>query len=293
MARPVDASKYVYGVVCRRCGHDRYYPKNGLCVECERRNNARRYARRIGKPLDEEAIARKPPITNKGIMSALSGYSRTPGAHERSKYLDSLILKRPDEGKPPLTAGDVWRSMLPVGVSVKPSPDYDAQAGARHAQNTALAEAIRRILPRLPDIARLDEIRPLLPPDAVEPINASRLPFAIAAALAELGIVPGTSSGRTRLYVIRRKRRYARLSGYALERVKAGKLPRAARKAIERPSVRRAVGQRGAASVNAGPSRLRKTRQSDRTKNNRPSRRQSLRREAPAATGAATLVTHP
>lgn len=263
MSRPCDPSKYTDGPSCPRCSGTLYRRKT-VCVECERRANARRYAERTGIDYVEPAPVKFSPAK---LATELDGYRRSPSARERGARLDALVLGKPlDQGEAaPLTAGDVWRSMLPIGVSAKPLPHYAAQAGERHAQNAALTKAIRRILPRLPDIASIDEIRRLLPPDAVEPINASRLPWAIAAALAELGIVPGKGSGsktggRMRLYVVRHKRRYAGLSIYALEQVKAGTRPPAAsgrsskskiqgdapgnRTATQRPS----MGQREASS---------------------------------------------
>jgi hypothetical protein len=231
MSRPADLSKYVEGDPCPKCAGTMYRRKT-VCVECERRANARRYAERTG--IDYVERAPRPNISPTKLSSALEGYRRSPSARERSARLDALILgKKPDQ-EAPMTGGDVWRSTLPRGAPEKPpslrSTAYDVQRPKRHAENAALTKAIRRIRASLPDIVRLDEIRRLLPPDAVEPINASRLQFAIATALAELGIVPpGTSAGRTRLYVVRRRRRYAGLSTYALEQVKAGNRPPAAR----------------------------------------------------------------
>jgi hypothetical protein len=226
MARPVDASKYVEGDPCKRCGGTLYRRKT-VCVECERRANARRYAERSGIDYVEPAPRLK--ISPTRLSSALDGYRRSPSARDRSRYLDALVLgKTPGEDESPKCAGDIWRGMLQRGALARHLPDYDSQVGERHAQNAALAKAIRRIRPRLPDIVGLDELRRLLPSDAVEPINPTRLPWAIAAVLAELGIVSGRGES-TRLYIVRHKRRYAGLTNYALEQVKAGNRPPAAR----------------------------------------------------------------
>jgi hypothetical protein len=224
------------------------------------------------------------------------GLHRSPNARERSAYLDSLILgkKLDQETEPPLTAGDLHRASLPVGYkgSTIIQREGDAQ---RAAELIPLVEAVEAIYSDLPDLVTAKDVADKLDPALIERVK-NRWFLAITARLKKLGAVSrdagNTADGtRVRLYIVRGAEGFAGVKGRKLyaayKALKIGTGSSAPTVTVQRPSARRPVRQRAPAPANAGLGLRQKTRQSHRTKNNRPPRRQSLRREAPAATGAA------
>jgi hypothetical protein len=226
MSRPADLSKYVEGDPCKKCGGTLYRRKT-VCVGCEAQATARRYAARSGKVYDPSVVAKRPVVTQAKLSSAMEGYRRSPSARERSARLDALILRKSIDQEAPLTAGDVWRASLRVGVPEKPpslrSTAYAAQRPKRHAENAALRKAVKRILSSLPDVVHVGDVLAAVPEAVVVPINRSRRLWAIGTALRDLGIRPHKCAGRARLYVIRNHHQYDGLSSYAIERrIRAG-----------------------------------------------------------------------
>jgi hypothetical protein len=296
MTRPTDPSRYVQGPLCNKCGTATRYP-TGICVECTKRRNATKYERRREKPekavKTEHGTAGRPekiiitnwagrssaPMTTANkISTALAGYSRSPGALERSKrldaivrsrsaHLDALILgKKPDEDEAPKCGGDFHRASLPVGYH-RPTLTYRDSDAQRAAERASLVAAVEAIYDDLPDLVTAQDVA-----DKLDPALLAAMKFrwflAITARLKKLGAVQveagNTADGtRVMLYITHHPERYDGMKGRKLyaayQAAKAGirsELPTVTR---ERPSARRAVGQRGAQTVNAGPVRLRKT----------------------------------
>jgi hypothetical protein len=218
MSRPVDLSKYVEGEPCRKCGNTLYYRK-AVCVECERRANARRYAERVGKTYVEPAPL--PKISPARLATAIDDYRRTPSALQRSAHLDALVRARfavllgdspvPD-ATGPRTAGDLWRSMLPRGAPVKSVTERTMQA-QRAAELSPLVEAVEAIFDSLPDLVAAQDVFDKLDPALAETFKF-RWPRSIAATLRRLGAVP-RDAGQAKLgtartiYVLRRHENYA------------------------------------------------------------------------------------
>lgn len=211
-----------------------------------------------------------PITTETKLTTALAGYSRTPGAHERSAYLDRLIRgEKPDEDGAPKCGGDVWRSMLPRGV---PKPVSERTLMAQRAAEVApLVEAVEAMFDSLPDLVTAQDVFDKLDMALAEAMKF-RWPRVIAATLRRLGGVPRDAgqaklgTART-LYVLRRHEHFAAmkrsplLAAYeALAGTRSGRPTVTA----QRPSARRAIGQRAGRTVNAAPGRTRKIRHSRR-----------------------------
>jgi hypothetical protein len=317
MVRPIDPSRYIQGPPCRQCGTTLRYPK-GTCVECTRRRNATKNEKqpadvlrpkapkigtRGGKVYTTWAGAAAAPISQSKLSNALEGYRRSPGARERSAHLDHLLRARfaalldekPQETRRVPTAGELHRQQLPIGPPEKPPERYDAERPMRHAQNAALRKAVKRILPSLPDIIAIPDVRARLSevaPDVVEPISRTRLTMAISDALASLGVKHHNrthTTGNLRLYVVRKHSHYRPMRPFEVvaahaAMVKGGNRSGGPTVAVQPPSARRAVGQRGAGSLNAGPGRPRKTRHSPQTESKGPPTLPPLRNTSLAAT---------
>jgi hypothetical protein len=239
MSRPVDLSKYVEGEPCRKCGNTLYYRK-AVCVECERRANARRYAERVGKTYVEPAPL--PRMSPYKLAMAMGGYQRSPSALQRSAYLDALTRARfavllgnnnpAPEATAPRTAGDLWRSMLPRGVPVKTITERTMLA-RRTAELAPLVEAVERVFNRLPDLVTATDVHDMLDPALAEKFKM-RWPRSVAATLRRLGGVPH-DAGQAKLgtartiYILRRHEHYAALKRSPLlaayQAIKADKRP--------------------------------------------------------------------
>jgi hypothetical protein len=204
MSRPADLSKYVEGDPCPKCAGTMYRRKT-VCVECERRANARRYAERTG--IDYVEPAPRPNISPTKLSSALEGYRRSPSARERSARLDALILgKKLDQGDaaPMTTAGQLWRSMLPVGYKAPIGQGVNDQQ--RTADVAAFKDAMNQIYGNLPGIVRTQDVAARLPAVIVR-LMGPRLLLQIAKYLVEQGATPreiGLATKRTakRVYVL-------------------------------------------------------------------------------------------
>jgi hypothetical protein len=249
MTRPTDPSRYVQGPLCNKCGTTTCYP-TGICVECTKRRNAAKYERRREKP--EKAVKTEhgkagrpekiiitdwagrssaPMTTANKISTALAGYSRSPGALERSKrldaivrsrsaHLDALILgKKSDEDETPKCAGDVWRSMLSVGFQ-RPTVTYRDSDMERALELAPLVEAVEAIYAALPDLVTAKDVAGRLDPALVERVKGRWL-LAIAARLKKLGAVQvdaGNVTDKTRvtLYITHHPERYDGMKGRKL-----------------------------------------------------------------------------
>lgn len=237
MSRPSDLSKYVEGDPCKKCG-GRLYRRKTVCVECERRANARRYATRVGNDYVEPAPI--PRISPSYLAHAMEGYRRSPTALQRSAHLDALVRSRfakllgddsDQEVKPIVTADDQHRQQLPRGmlkINVGVGDRDKADMEARYQQNEKLRKVIKQMLPTFPDIMSGADIMERLAkraPDLLATINRSRLQWAIGSVLRDLHIPRRPGSGRQRFYIVRNGRRYAGLGLYGLKEAKAGQLP--------------------------------------------------------------------
>lgn len=253
MPRPIDPSKYFEGAECVVDHSTRRYKRGGRCVECVRRDNARKHGREAA-PFDP---TRPPTVSRERIGTSLAHYASSIIARERSARLDALICGAdPDETKT-ICAGDIYRASLPVGLPVKVST-YDQQVEARHAENDVLREAIKEAWLRLPNIITIPV---LLDHDAairaaVSVINPTRRALAASAILVNLGATPVPKTMGIRHYVVRGAmpaRRKRSPNGRHVQR--AGRRARSGLPTVtkDRPSARRAVGQRAATKVNAGP----------------------------------------
>jgi hypothetical protein len=171
-----------------------------------------------------------PITTETKLATALAGYSRTPGAHERSAYLDRLIRGgKPDEDETPKCGGDVWRSMLPRGVPVKSITERTMLA-RRAAELAPLVEAVEAIFDDLPDLVTAFDVYGKLDP-ALAATFKFRWPRSIAATLRRLGGVP-REAGQAKLgnartiYVLRRHEHFSAMKRSPLlaayEAAKAG-----------------------------------------------------------------------
>jgi hypothetical protein len=240
-----------------------------------------------------------PITTETKLATALAGYSRTPGAHERSAYLDRLIRgEKPDEDGAPKCGGDVWRSMLPCGLPVTQTSERMMRA-RRMAEVVPLVEAVEAIFDSLPDLVTAFDVYGKLDPALAETM-LYRWTRVIPATLRRLGAVP-REAGQAKLgtaatiYVLRRHEHYAPMKRSPLldayQAIKAGIPLRRPRRSRTAGSARRAVGQRAGRTIHAAPGRPRKTRQSRRTESKRRTGYRALRRRTPAATGGAALVT--
>jgi hypothetical protein len=243
MTRPTDPSKYILGPLCRRCGGTLYYPKGKACVACTRERNAAKYTPRGTHEKREKREKREKPakigtrgnsafttiwagaratpvIPKTKLATALEDYRRSPSARERSKRLDALILKPLDQGgAAPLTAGDIWRSMLPHGYqrAAVSQSESDAQ---RAAELIPLVEAVEAIYSDLPDLATAKDVADKLDPALVERVK-NRWFLAITMRLKKLGAVSrdagNTADGtRVRLYILRGAERFAGVKGRKL-----------------------------------------------------------------------------
>jgi len=161
-----------------------------------------------------------PMTTDRRIAHALASYSRTPGALERSKRLDTLILKpRDQEAKPTLTGGDLHRQQLPVGYN-RPIIPYLNEVERRAAELAPLVEAVEAIYDDLPDLVTVQDVADKLDPALIERLKG-RWPLAVAARLKKLGAVHldagNTSDGtRTHLYIVHDPERYEGVRGRRL-----------------------------------------------------------------------------
>jgi hypothetical protein len=174
----------------------------------------------------------------------LSNDARYSGAEDRNRYLNSLLRKKfklddEPEAPKPTCYGDVRRMQMQIGATPRPViTRYSQDANTRHAQNDALRNAIAHALPSLPDLVTVGEVIAILPPDVTEPIMASRLPMAVAVALALLGVhvcKKTTLKGGLRLYAVRHRRRFRGMGLKTLLQVKATMVaPRARTRAQSR-----------------------------------------------------------
>jgi len=204
---------------CKRCGTF-WRHADQTCVECTRLRNAKKYAKRkrTRSQAIEEAPVKQTPRKDSEISLGfkISSYHNSVPAIERSRYLDRLIRVRSgledEQGSPRVvTAGDLHRASLPVGgKSRDTSADYPKLAGARHAQNDALAAAIEKVRSTLPDLVTVDDVMDAVPREVIEPIMVSRRRYAASSAMAQIGIVkvhPG-QRGRHRFFAVRDLPRY-------------------------------------------------------------------------------------
>jgi hypothetical protein len=226
MSRPFDVSKFTDGPPCPKCGGTVYRRKT-VCVECERRTNARRYAKRTGREYVEPPP--RPIMSPERLATAVDNYRRSPSALQRSAHLDAVTRARfakltddkPVPDVAPTTGGDVWRASLPVGAPTSYNTgvgERDKAAKAvRDKQNAKLRAAIKRMLRSMPDLVTVLDVIALLPTDVTEPINPSRLYKAVSTVLRDLGTVPRDvgnykKDGAIRtVYIMRRPAHYAGL----------------------------------------------------------------------------------
>lgn len=197
--RPIDPSKHFQGDLCEVCGTTLRYKRGLRCVECTRRQNARKY-KGDAAPLDPTKP--RPIVSRASVGVSLSHYASSVTARERSARLDMLIHgENPDEAKT-ICGGDLHRASLPVGFTPKPS-GYEQKIEAQHAENDVLRAAIRDVWSRLPNIVTIPDVMAAVPPAVVEPINPTRWPITVSAILVELGATPVPKTMGMRRYVVR------------------------------------------------------------------------------------------
>jgi len=185
--------------------------------------------------------------------------------------LDSLILgKKPDqESEPPLTAGDLHRASLPVGYQ-GPTFSQSKIDAKRAVELKPLVEAVEALFATLPDLVSAWDVRDRLDPALAEAMKF-RWPRSVATTLKRLGAVKrDIGNTRTRnvqtLYILRELDRYGTMKrgelSVAYKTIKARTGSGRPTVTVQRPSTRRAVGQRVRPSADAGPARPRKLSQS-------------------------------
>jgi hypothetical protein len=174
----------------------------------------RRHARTLTPPA---------PLSGTKLASALSAYSRSIGALERSAYLDALVLgKRPAQEMTPLPS--------PRGADLM----TEAQRRVKYrAELKPLVETVEALYDDLPDLVSLQDVLDRLDPVLAAPVIAaslhSRAPLAVSKVLKRLGAQPRDAGNcqdgtKVRLYILRRAERYAGMKGRKLfaeyERIK-------------------------------------------------------------------------
>lgn len=223
MARPIIGN-YFEGKICKKCGTTIRYTRGGACVQCTQERNARKS---IKQTTATESKPKYPPrvahlsakiSSAEDLRRAADIYYTTQGAIVRSNYLNQKVRQRfakvlgeTEPSKPqPMTAGELHRASLPVGAQLwSDAPDYQgAEAVAeRHAQDDAIADAIKRALPTLPDLVTLPDIISALPSEVITPLSEGRLTMAFGIALKRLGIqgreTPARKGGGKRMYIVR------------------------------------------------------------------------------------------
>ena len=171
MARPIEGN-YFEGAVCKKCRTTTRYIKGRYCVECARRQNAKKFARRMGKVYDPGApeTASSSRISKTRLHHAMGYFENSVAAFERGRRLDNLInarfaklLGKNPEAEPTMTGGDAHRARLPVGwtnQSVEHVRDQD-----RADTNAMLRTAIEDIFNSLPDLVTFTDVADRLPKD--------------------------------------------------------------------------------------------------------------------------------
>jgi hypothetical protein len=195
------------------------------------------------------------------LSSTLAAYSRSIGALERSAYLDRVI-----RGEKP----DQEMKVLPRPQTADQMTEAQRRVQYR-AELHPLIGAVEALYDALPDLVSLQDVLDRLDPVLAAPVLAaslhSRAPLAVSKALKKLGAASrdagNTADGtRVRLYILREAERFAGMKGRKLyaayQALKSGIGSGGSAVAVQRPSARRAVGQRASRTVNAGPVRPRK-----------------------------------
>jgi hypothetical protein len=164
-----------------------------------------------------------PPLSGTKLERALSAYSRSIGALERSKYLDALIRgEKPDQEAKPLARPQAVDQMT------------EAQRRVQYrAELAPLIAAVDATFDSLPDLVSMQDVLDRLDPVLVAALQTRAL-LAVAKVLKRRGAMPrdaGNSNDGTfvRIYVVRRAEHYASVRGRGLfaayEAVKAGRQP--------------------------------------------------------------------
>jgi hypothetical protein len=219
MARPI-VGRYFEGALCRKCGTTTRYIRSKTCVECAHRRNIKKYPARSrrSRAADYNQDRTDQAPGKSSVASALDYYSRTPSARARSQYLDERVRERfanllDDAPTEPATAtaGELHRASLPVGVA-HAVEQRQSDVERRHAENDAIRAALKRVIPKLPDLATIPDVLAALPPAVVEPVAPTRLPYQIAVLLRELGVEKRATQTRyqhaKKIYILRRAGHY-------------------------------------------------------------------------------------
>jgi hypothetical protein len=149
------------------------------------------------------------------LLRALS--ADAPAAVQRqSKMYLGVPKAMQAEVKPPMTGGDVWRSMLPVGAPLPTASRDVTELPMVRKDYEELAAAVAAIVPDLPDVVLASDVIALLDPDLVARFSA-RMPIRLSRALREAGVkrLHKGSEGYT-TYFTRCHVTYSAMSGKAI-----------------------------------------------------------------------------
>lgn len=231
MARPSTAPKHE-GERCKICGTTLRYTRNLACVECTRVRNAATHPPRGETPMRVREYQKTlrlahhkakdrsvPELSSDRLLSALSRDAHDAVIRQSKMYLGIPKHMKQAEA-PPMTAGDVWRSMLTVGKPERISVpnEYKKRQPVRAGQYGELAKAVADLMSKLPDV--------IVPADVIEHLPAAmvktfgtRLGVNLARALRASGAVrrqTTTGADTKAAYFIRFSEIYNGLSVRAL-----------------------------------------------------------------------------
>ena len=272
------------GAPCKKCGSTLRYVSTRQCVSCcnsrdrtGTRKRTQEYQQRI-----RASHYRAGADESSAILWALSKDAPAAVSRQAKMYLGVPKYQQELAQPAPMTAGDVWRSMLPVGASKHaPQPNmYNKEQPTRHAENRELAAAVAALLPALPDVIGTDDIIERLDPELVAKLK-TRMSFALGRAFRACGAVRlRMSEARKALYLVRQAGAYERMSWKAI-------IAHHADKTFTRPGDAQPVGERRArGGARRGGGRPRKAADPAERRRERAAYRQRAYRARKAAKGA-------
>src|SRR5579864_592354 len=227
------------GKPCRTCGSTLRYVSNTQCVRCCNSRDRRAYMQNYlkgdhssptptasGRTHAYKTQIRRAHYRTKGeselgdsVLAALSRDAADAVQRQSQMYLGLPKRMEAEAAAKPMTAGDVWRAMLPVGVPQKVAivEPYEKTKSERMKDYKALAAAVAALLPKMPDVILVNDILPLLDPTLVETMGA-RMNVNLARALVAAGArrQKMTGVGAKSCYFVRRGISYSHMSARAI-----------------------------------------------------------------------------
>lgn len=221
------------GTACSKCGSVVRYVSNSQCVKCcnsrdrsgymkGRYSGARRRALDYKVQLHTSHYrTSEPSPVSRGVLIALARDAGDAVRRQAGMYLGIPAYQQEVAKPPPMTAGDVWRSMLPVGASLYAPPPmnkrYEKSQPERSADYQELAASVAALVPALPDVVTTADVIGRLDPKLVQRLG-KRLVVNLARALRSAGCarqkitVPGLKSA----YLVRQADAYKRMGSRAI-----------------------------------------------------------------------------